>query len=106
MRFLIYFFGILILLLVSWLYFRSRVKKALMAVKGWIEENNYNISSIQTRWLRRGRVFLTSSPLHVVFRSRITDSNSNEKWCWIRVGTYFRGLANPRYRVFWDTDKD
>ena len=90
---------ILVLAVVSWLWYFHRSDKLL---DDWMAERGYEILSKERRWLRKGPFFWWTSKSQAVFRVTVRDSNGKARSGFVRVGGFFLGMFSSNVEVTWD----
>lgn len=82
---------------VIWHYVMA--KKRLEA---WMLENGFQILRSETRFLRQGPYFLSSSRSQVVYYVEVVDQHGVSARGWVRVGHWLTGAFGSEIEVRWD----
>ena len=81
---------IFILLLVIWVYLRSKKSKSILFK--WAEQNKLEIISYKYVFFFRGPFVFPNTGVSSVYDICVRDENRNEKFGWVKIGSDFSGL--------------
>jgi len=77
------------------------IRRAQTLLKGWAEENGYEILEAEHRLFRKGP-YIWSARGQVVYRVRVHDEQGVERLGWVRCGSWFAGVLSDKVESRWD----
>jgi hypothetical protein len=78
-----------------------QIRRAQTLLKGWAEENGYEILEAEHRLFRKGP-YVWSARGQVVYRVRVRDQHGVERLGWVRCGSWFAGVLSNKVESRWD----
>lgn len=95
------FLIIVLVLYVVWFYRRSAA-----LLNDWIDANGFALVEAERRFAWTSPFFLRASRSQQIFRVRVYDPvRHRSRGAWVRVGSFWLGLASADIDVRWDDDE-
>lgn len=72
----------------------------------WAEENGFTLMSSESRWLRRGSFFWTTSRGQTVYYITVRNAEGRQRSGYLRCGSFWDGLLSHKAAVPRDTERE
>jgi hypothetical protein len=79
-----------------WQYWRSH-----SLLRGWAQENDFELMHSEMRFFQRGAFFWASSKGQTVFYVTVRDRQGQVRSGWVRCGGWWLGLFSHKTEVRW-----
>ena len=80
-----------------------QIRRAQTLLKGWAEENGYEVLDSEHRLFRKGP-YIWSGRGQAVYRVWVRDRGGVERLGWVRCGSWFAGLLSDKVESQWDKE--
>ena len=81
-----------IILIIVLLYIKQ-TQRAKLTLENWLNQNDFQLTSVERRFFRKGPYLLKSRKGQVIFRISIVNNQHEENIAWVKCGSYFKGAA-------------
>jgi hypothetical protein len=78
-----------------------QISRSRSMLKGWADENGYELLCAEHRMFRKGP-FVWSSRGQSVYRVEVRDEQGVERKGWVRCGSWWAGLLSDKVEARWD----
>jgi hypothetical protein len=100
---LFFIFVFVAIVLVSF-YARWHYRRADQILQNWAARNRVRILSSETRHLRRGPFWWSTSDSQVVLYVHVRDESGRERKGYLRLGSFMGGMLTDQVDVGWDDE--